>query len=310
MSEEKKEKVVEAKPPTAMQMFQGTMKKYESTVSELLGTKYGISANEFMVKVINAVKKTPKLLECSPASLFGSILYFAEVGLPFNTPEGFGYILPFKNKDKMEATPIIGYKGLVEIAYRNPNMKSIRVQAVYDNDEFDYAYGTDEYLKHIPATSKRGNLKCVYAMAKMNGVDPLFVVVQKDELDKIKKMSKSGNSSKSAYNNGTDVFNIMESKAAIKLLFKTLPKTDNDALIKVLELDNKFDYDKNTRIQASDTGYELIEEKPKPNALEEGKVDPVKVAVSEKKEAQKKKAEKKEEKKKEDNGELFDNDGK
>ena len=123
--------------------------KYENIISNLLGNKYGITAEEFIAKTQNAVKKNPDLLKCTPSSIFGSILYFAEIGLPFNSPEGFGYILPYTDRNTLQATPIIGYKGLIEIAYRNDRMKSIRVQAVYENDEFSYEYGTNEFIKHI-----------------------------------------------------------------------------------------------------------------------------------------------------------------
>ena len=264
------ENQIEKKTETPISVFQAQLGKYESAVADLLGKKYGISPQEFMVKVLNAVKKTPELLKCTPQSLFGSILYFAEIGMPFNTPEGFGYILPYSNKGTIEATPIIGYKGLIEMAYRNPKVKSVRIQSVYKNDEFDYEYGTTEYIKHKPCKEgERGHLIAVYAICQIEGINPLFVVVHKLELDKIQKLSKSGNSQYSPYNNGTDVFNIMQAKVAIKLLFKTLPKTDNDALIKVLELDNKFDYEKNVKIAATEKGYELLEIEQKTSALDE-----------------------------------------
>ena len=273
---------ISEKREAPMVLFQNNLSKYEQTVADLLGTKYGITPKEFLVKVLNAVKKTPELLKCTPQSLFGSILYFAEVGLPFNTPEGFGYILPYKVNGVLEATPILGYKGLVEIAYRNPKMKSIRIQAVYQNDEFDYEYGTSEYIKHKPCKDgNRGNLVCVYAIAQIEGTNPLFVVVNKAELDKIQKLSKAGGSQYSPYNNGTDVFNIMQSKVAIKLLFKTLPKGDNDALIRALEMDNKFDYEKNARIRATENGYELIEVAQKQSALAEADVPQITVIETE-----------------------------
>lgn len=267
---------------TPIALFQANLGKYEQTVIDLLGTKYGIAPQEFMVKVLNAVKKSPDLLKCTPQSLFGSILYFAEIGLPFNTPEGFGYILPYSIKGKMEATPIVGYKGLVEMAYRNPKVRSIRIQSVYENDQFDYEYGTNEYIKHKPTmVGSRGNLTAVYAIAKIDGIEPLFVVVHKPELDRIQKLSKSGGSSFSPYNNGTDVFNVMQSKVAIKLLFKTLPKTDNEALLKVLELDNKFDYGKNVKIVGEETGYDVIEEEQKSNALEEKPMEQLEIETTE-----------------------------
>lgn len=271
----------ETKPTNAISVFEGTLERYKTAITNLLGTKYGISPAEFMVKVVNAVKKTPELLKCSPQSLFGSILYFAEIGLPFNTPEGFGYILPYKVKGNYEATPIIGYKGLIEMAYRNPKMKSIRIQAVYSNDQFEYEYGTTDYIKHKPiVVGDRGDLIAVYSVAKMEGIDPLFQVVHKNELDAIQKLSKSGNSDYSPYNNGTDVFNIMQSKVALKLLFKTLPKTDNDVLIKALELDNKFDYENRTRIKATEEGYEVYQEQPKVTATEIQAMPEMEIQVS------------------------------
>lgn len=273
----------ETKPTTAISVFEGTLERYKQAITNLLGSKYGITPLEFMVKATNAVKKNPELLKCTPQSLYGSILYFAEVGLPFNTPEGFGYILPYKVKGNVEATPIIGYKGLIEMAYRNPKMKSIRIQAVYANDEFEYEYGTSDYIKHKPiVVGDRGALIAVYAVAKLEGIDPLFQVVHKNELDAIQKLSKSGGSDYSPYNNGTDVFNVMQSKVALKLLFKTLPKTDNDTLIKALELDNKFDYEKNTRIRATEDGYEMWEEEQKVSAMEQIDMPKIEVVKSDK----------------------------
>lgn len=254
-----------------MKRFEQELPKYETTITELLGKKYGITAKDFMFKALTAVKKTPDLLKCTTESLFGSILYFAEIGLPFDTHEGFGYILTETEKNTTEAVPLIGYKGLIEIAYRNPKIKSIRIQSVYTKDEFDYEYGTTEFIKHKPCrTGDRGELDCVYSIAQVEGINPLFVVVHKPELEKIKKSSKSAVSKH-------DLFNIMEAKVALKLLFKTLPKTDNEALIRVLEMDNKFDFEKNTKIVATQTGYEIVESKEKTTALTETTVQPISV---------------------------------
>jgi phage RecT family recombinase len=189
--------------------------------------------------------------------------------------------LPYPDRNGLFATPIIGYKGLIEIAYRSEKIKSIKVQAVYENDEFSYEYGTSEYIKHKPIIiGERGKLIAVYAIAKMQNIDPLFVVVQKQQLDEIQKLSKTNNSKYSPYNNSTDVFNIMQCKVAIKLLFKMLPKSNNEALIKVLELDNKFDYDKNVIISATEKGYEVSEKESKTTALSEITIDPIEIVVT------------------------------
>lgn len=228
------------KPQSAIALFEKNLGQYNQTVIDLLGEKYGISQKEFIVSAINAVKKTPKLLECSPQTLFGSILLCAELGLKFNTPEGFCYILPYNTQGRMEAQFQLGYKGIVEIMYRSPRIVSVDAEAVYENDDFQYALGTGKFIKHTPCMEgPRGKLKCVYAVVKLKDSDePLFKVVHKEELDKIKKLSKAGNSQYSPYNNGTDIFNTMEAKAAIKLLSKYLPKSD-PTLSKAISIDNR-----------------------------------------------------------------------
>lgn len=226
---------------TAIQKFENTLQQYNKTVVDLLGSKYGISQQEFMVSAINAIKKTPKLLECTPQTLYGSILLAAELGLKFNTPEGFCYILPYKNRGNMEAQFQLGYKGIIEILYRSPRVLSVDAEPVYENDEFEYALGTNKYIKHNPKMDgERGELKCVYAVVKLKDSDePIFKVVHKSELDKIQKLSKAGASEYSPYKNGTDVFNTMQAKAAIKLLSKFLPKMDND-ISKAVDIDDKL----------------------------------------------------------------------
>jgi hypothetical protein len=113
-------------------------------------------------------------------------------------------------------------------------------------------------------------------------------VVHSDELNRIQKLSKSGGSNYSAYNNGTDVFNIMQSKVAAKLLFKMLPKSQNEMLARVLENDSKFDYEKNFSIKAQDvsslgtSSYEIVEnEKPTQIIVADKKMPEINVVQTE-----------------------------
>ncbi len=254
--------------PLTIETFSYELSLHEKTLVSFLGTRY----NDFIAKTVLAVTNEPNLLKCTPKSLLGSILYFAELNLPFNTHEGYGHISIDTLGTVHEATPVIGYKGLVEIAYRNPKIKSIKIQSVYEKDEFDYEYGTNEFLKHKPISiGNRGNLTAVYAIAQIEGISPMFVVVHKPELDKIQKMSNSASSKYSK----NDVFNIMQAKVPLKLLFKTLPKQGNEPLTKALEMDNKFDYDKKTRIMATEKGYEIVDNQEKPSALRESDIEPL-----------------------------------
>mgnify|MGYP003676587764 FL=1 len=218
--------------------FSNVLKNYETSIAQLLHQKYGISADEFYVSCVNAVKKNPKLLQCDPKSLFGAILLSAEVGLRFNTPEQHAYILPYGNEAQFQ----IGYKGLVEMMYRNPRVLKIYGEAVFEKDEFDYGYGLNPFLTHKPHRGgDRGTLTCVYAVCKLKDAEPVFTVVEKSELDKVKKLSQAGKSKYSPYNNGTDIHRYMEIKSAIKKLSKLIPKSSVIEISKAIEYDSRFE---------------------------------------------------------------------
>ena len=220
---------------STVQGFEQVWKNYEKTVMSLLVNKYGISVEEFMANAVNSVRKNPDLLKCTPKSLFGAMLLSAECGLKFNTPSQHAYIIPYKGEAQFQ----IGYQGLIEIMYRNPKVVKIDGQAVFENDTFDYGYGLTPYLTHKPFRgANRGSLTSVYAVVKLQGSDePIFTVVERQELDAIKELSPAKNSKFSPYNSGTDVHHWMEVKVAIKKISKLIPKTSEIA--NVIDLDNK-----------------------------------------------------------------------
>jgi recombination protein RecT len=222
--------------------FSNVLKNYEKSIASLLQNKYGISVEQFYITCVNAVKKNPKLLNCDPKSLFGAILLSAECGLRPNTEEQHAFIIPYKGEAKFQ----VGYKGLIEMMYRNPRVKKIYAEAVFEKDEFDYWYGLNPDLKHKPYRGlDKGHLVCVYAICKLDDGETIFTVVEKNELDKIKSFSQSvssENSSKySPYNNGTDVHHFMEIKSAIKKLSKMIPKAGVIEISKAVDYDSRFE---------------------------------------------------------------------
>ena len=54
----------------------------------------------------------------NPMSIIQSALKVASFDLPIEPSLGFAYIVPFRNKGKMTATMVIGYKGMVQLALR------------------------------------------------------------------------------------------------------------------------------------------------------------------------------------------------
>ena len=238
--------------------FSNVLKNYEKSIAQLLHIKYGISYEEFYVTCVNAVKKNPKLLNCDPKSLFGSILLSAEVGLRPNTPEQHAFILPYGKEAKFQ----VGYKGLIEMMYRNPRVKSIYAEAVFEKDEFDYGYGLIPYLNHKPFRGgDRGKLVCVYAVCKLQDADPLFSVVEKSELDKVKEFSQGRNSEFSPYNSGADVHHFMEIKTAIKKLSKLIPKSSVIEISKAIDYDSRFEGGAKVIVDIPQSPNDIVEPK-------------------------------------------------
>lgn len=155
-----------------------------------------------MLRVIqNMLGKNPKLLECTPQSVIGAITVASELGLEPNTPLGLGFILPYQQSKKdasgrwvktMEAQFQIGYKGIIELAYRSGRVRSIAAECVYKNDTFKRVLGLHRDLVHEPATGDRGEIVGYYATVCVDGVDPHFEFISVTEAhDHGKKFSKA-----------------------------------------------------------------------------------------------------------------------
>ena len=234
--------------------FANTIVNYKTSIGKFLNPRYGITPEDFIETCIRAVKENPKLLQCDPKSLFGAVLLSAEVGLKPNTSLQHSFIIPYKGQAKFQ----IGYKGLIEIMYRNPRVKQITARAVFENDEFDYGYGLKPYLNHKPARKEKGKLECVYATCLVDD-EPIFVVVEKAELDAIARISQTIDSQYSPYNNGTDVHNWMEIKAGIKSLSKLIPTSNNIEMAKAVEYDSKFEGGARVLVEIPNSPNEIVE---------------------------------------------------
>ena len=154
----------------------------------------------------------------NPASLFASILLCAELGLNPSADVGEFYFLPFGKK----ITPILGYKGVINLILRSGEISKIWSEIVYEDDDFEYELGLEPKLTHIPNLERDNkNIKYVYAVAKLTNGELMFKVMSKKEIMEIVQMSKYPNQ---LYGSKKDPQGWMYKKTVIKQLSKTLPK--------------------------------------------------------------------------------------
>src|SRR5258708_3628482 len=100
-----------------------------------------MNADRMARLALTVLRKTPKLANCTAESFAGSLLTAASLGLePGN---GEAYLVPYGKECQL----IIGYQGFAKLFWQHPMAAHLDAQAVYANDDFDYAYGLDPFLR-------------------------------------------------------------------------------------------------------------------------------------------------------------------
>lgn len=135
---------------------------------------------------VQTISKSKQLQQCSPQSLVAAIVEASSLGLEIDV-RGQAYLVPYKNSVNL----IPGYKGLMDLAYRSGRVANIYAETVCENDEFSFHLGLNPILEHTPNLENRGGLRAVYAVARLKDADPVFVVLGKSEVEKVRNASKA-----------------------------------------------------------------------------------------------------------------------
>ena len=115
------------------------LRQYEPDLAAALPDGY--TEDRFKSIVLNTVRQNKQLLNVEPMTLIASVLMSAQLGLEPGPPMGLSWIIPRRNKGRMEASMQIGYRGLVQMAYRSGQVKRIEAHIVSEGDEFSYRLG-------------------------------------------------------------------------------------------------------------------------------------------------------------------------
>ena len=207
-----------SKKPTTMQDY---IKKMQGEIAKALPSV--LTPERFTRITLSALSTNAKLAETTPKSFLGAMMTAAQLGLEPNTPLGQAYLIPFRNHGVLECQFQLGYKGLIDLAYRSGDVSTIQAHTVYANDEFEYELGLEPKLRHVPAKSDRGDPVFFYAVFRTKDGGYGFDVMSVDDVRAhAKKYSK-------AYGNGPwqTNFEEMAKKTVLKRVLKYAPlKTD------------------------------------------------------------------------------------
>lgn len=173
LAEKAEEKTIEKdKPKTISQWIEAMKPEIEKALPNV------ITVDRFARMALTAVRINPKLAQCTPVSLMAALMQSAQLGLEPNTPLGQAYLIPYGNQAQFQ----IGYKGMIDLAHRSNQFKSIYAHEVHENDEFDYQYGLNQDLKHKPAPKERGNVIGYYAVYHLLNGGYGFLYMSKEEI--------------------------------------------------------------------------------------------------------------------------------
>lgn len=208
--------IAETKAPITMQ---GYIKSMESEIARALPSV--ITPERFTRITLSALSSNPKLAQTTPKSFLGAMMTAAQLGLEPNTPLGQAYLIPFKNKGVLECQFQLGYKGMLDLAYRSGEVSVIQAHTVYENDTFEYELGLDPKLKHIPAKENRGEPAYFYGVFRTKDGGYGFEVMSVEDVRKHAK--KYSQSYSGPYSPWATNFEEMGKKTVLKKALKYAP---------------------------------------------------------------------------------------
>lgn len=187
---------------TTKQFFQ--REDVKSKFTELLGNR----TNQFMTSLLSIVNNNSYLKNANPESIYTSAMMAAALDLPINPNLGFAYIIPYGQQAQFQ----IGYKGLIQLALRSGQFKTISVTPVYDG----------QLLEQNPLTGFKFDFNNKTS-EKIIGYAAYFSLIngfEKTSYMTVNEVEAHGKRFSKTYNNGVwkNDFSSMACKTVLKLL--------------------------------------------------------------------------------------------
>jgi len=112
-----------------------------------------LNSGAFVRAAISEVQKSEQLQQATASSVLGSIMLAAQLKLEIGPALGHFWLTPRKDHGTWTCLPIIGYQGLIELAYRSGRVLKIETFVVRKGDLFEYGANSERgrYFDWKPA---------------------------------------------------------------------------------------------------------------------------------------------------------------
>lgn len=202
--------------PAQQKTIVDLIERNAAELEKLLGP--ALTVEQFKTAAMTYLRMQPKLYDCNPYSVVGGLRLGAQLGLNLG-PLGHFYLVPHAG----EAVFILGYRGMVELAYRSGKVRRVSAAVVRAGDTFEFRYGTRAQLDHTPTGPPADrDWLAVYAVAELTNGGKPFVVMYPDEVEAIRKRSPLGRKNEGMWATDTEA---AWRKTAVRQLQRWLPQT-------------------------------------------------------------------------------------
>lgn len=203
--------------------LRGLLERAKAQIGTALPATLGITPDRIVRVALTCARQNPALLRADKASFLGTIMQSAQLGLELGGALGQAYPVPYKGKVQF----ILGYKGMLALAFRSGMVTSLSAHKVCEHDEFEFTYGLEQQLDHRPRMDgPRGEAIAYYAVAQIKGGGHAFKVMSRSDIEEIRDGSdgyKAFKANKIKDNPWNSSFDEMAKKTVLRRLFKYLP---------------------------------------------------------------------------------------
>ena len=211
---------------TPLVAMQGTLEKMADKFREALPPT--MDESKFISVLKLTLNKNPKLLQADKNSLLQTFMSAAKDGLYLDGREAAAV----QYGQSVQYIPMV--EGIIKVLHNSGLIKTISAEVVYENDLFDYELGTKPQLTHKPLiVGDRGKPICVYAIAITTNGGEYMELMNMQEIEKCRAVSKASSSPHSPW---VKWFDQMAKKTVMHRIAKRLPK--NDAINSVVAVDD------------------------------------------------------------------------
>ena len=175
------------------QLWQPDFKAALKDVIPATAAKY-LTPERIIRVVTQAASRSEMLLKCTPISLLRAVMALVELGLEPGGQLGQAYLVPFRNNSNggaYEVTPIIGYRGYLELFRRSGERQAIIAHEICEHDDFDFQLGDNPQIHHKPTLDDRGETIGAYCIAQFTNEGVHREIMGKGDIEDIRARSPS-----------------------------------------------------------------------------------------------------------------------